>query len=97
MLNSHPQSGPQVKFAVPLPSAFRVLIANVWPLLTPGPQPGLADELFAVIVAVPVPALSSVKVTSIEVKAHPVLPTRVAVHDPANCDTASGCLSTVWP
>jgi len=58
MLKVHPQSAPQLKPAVPLPFAIRLLIVKVWPELTPGPQPGFVDALFAVMVAVPVPALS---------------------------------------
>jgi hypothetical protein len=96
MLKFHPQSGPQLKLAVPLPFAIRLLIVKVCPVLTPGPQPGFVDALLALIVAVPVPALSNVKVTRMEVKPHPVLPTSAAVHDPANCETVTAGRALVW-
>jgi len=47
MLNSHPQSAPQDKLAVPLPLAFIVWTTKVTPVVVLSPHPEVCDWMVA--------------------------------------------------
>jgi hypothetical protein len=78
MVKFHPQLGPQVKFAVPLPLGFRDVIVKVWPGEVESAHPVLCPTS----VPVPDPVALSVPVNSIALEPHPVFPVRAICHGP---------------
>src|SRR5258706_14921484 len=81
MSRFHPHPEPQDNPAVPLPSGLRVFTVNAPTLVASG-----QTLLWPVSVAVPVPAVFSVKVTSEALMPQPVWPKKVICQEPVRSE-----------